>query len=158
MQAIDLWLPTGCYTRATLFGTKITDVLKKKFPTQQFPLPYKQFVYGSLTFNTENAIPNQNGDRQVSWTMHVAPVIRLAAYPNFLYILDPAVSAEPILRKNWEGMLIKNPNTDTTSSTPGLISGRVTCMPSTLTDNDDCFNPVQDDTVLKEQTNALLES
>ena len=134
----------GCQVRTHLFGIKIAEVLKEELSRDDFARPYKQFVFGTLTFNTENALPNDNGVQQVAWHHHVASVIRLAETPSQLYILDPGISGKPILRDVWYQMLVKN--RDTTSS-PGKwgdlakISGQITCKPDTIYEFDDCFNP-----------------
>ena len=140
----------GCQVRAHFFGIKITDVLEKELSRNDLDRPYKQCVFGKLTFNTDNALPNKNGLLQVSWTLHVASVIRLAENPSQFYILDPGISGEPVLRDVW----YKDTSTKFDISNgfgygyrigkrgkTAKISGQVVCKPDTRTQYDDCFNP-----------------
>ena len=141
-----LMFTIGCDLRAYLFGQKITEVLKEMLPEENFPPPYKQFVFGRLTFNTDNALKNKNGVRQVAWEYHVAPVIGLAENTDSekrptLYILDPAMSAEPILRDDWYRILTKNNDSTDEVIIPSEKTGSVTCHSDTVSLKDHCFRP-----------------
>ena len=132
--------------RAHLFGIKIIEVLEEQLLKDNFARPYKQFVFGSLTFKTDNALPNKNGVRQITWHAHVAPVIRLKGNPSNYYILDPGMSGKPILRDAWYQMMIQNRDTTTGqrnkwAKPANFITGKVTCKPDTLYWNNDCFDP-----------------
>ena len=134
----------GCTIKAHLFGIKIIEVLKEELYRYDLAPPYKQFVFGILTFNTDNALPNRHGVRQVAWFGHVAPVVRLAENPSQFYILDAAISGKPILRDVWYQMLVQNRESSTQPEKwgrPAVINGKVICKPDTIDWNMDCFNP-----------------
>ena len=114
-----------------------------------------------MAFDTNNALPDRNGLQQVHWRYHTAPVIRLADSRDQFYILDPAISAEPILRDDWYQMMVNSralPGHD-----PLIIKGKVTCHSDTLTPIDNCFDPDPKtdyddfDTMLDEETHGFLE-
>ena len=141
---------------------KITKVLEKKFPNKVFPHPYKQFVFGRLTFNTNNAMLNQIGERQVVWNFHVAPIVRITENQNEFYILDPGISSQPIVRNDWIQMMTINDDTSEVPALPARVTGRVTCAPNTYSTNDKCFDDSDmDDDLAREifdlKTEGFLE-
>ena len=134
----------GCTIKAHLFGIKIIEVLKEELYRYDLAPPYKQFVFGILTFNTDNALTNRHGVRQVAWFGHAAPVVRLAENPSQFYILDAAISGKPILRDVWYQMLVQNRETSTQPEKwgrPAVINGKVICKPDTIDWFKDCFHP-----------------
>jgi hypothetical protein len=66
----------------------------------------------------------------------VAPIIKLK--DDQFYILDPALSADPIPKNEWYGMLVTNPNQYKLHS---KITGLVTCWPNTYSLAEECFDP-----------------
>ena len=141
---------------------KITKVLEKEFPDKVFPHPYRQFVFGRLTFNTNNARLNENGELQVVWDNHVAPIVRITENQNEFYILDPGLSSQPILRNDWIEMMTTNDDTTNKNAVPASITGRVTCTPDTYMTQDNCFgDSIMDDDDLRgffdSETDAYLE-
>ena len=114
----------GCSMRAQLLMERITYYLRNKYPSMKWDEPHKHFVFGDLTVNiTENY--------KVQWWYHTALIIRLR--DEKLYILDPALSANPIEKDSWYKLMTAYPIS--------TITGYVTCESLTYTPFDDCFNP-----------------
>ena len=112
--------------RAEVFSKRIVKRLKQLFPEKTFFLPKKHFVFGKL-----DAKNNSTRNGSVSWTYHVAPMVELN--DGKLYILDPALSADPIEKGKWYGLMSANPDSK--------ITGYVTCEPGTYFQHSRCFEP-----------------
>ena len=129
----------GCAERAHLFSKSLVRLLQREthkgeqyVSEKQFHLPFKHFAFGELIAQTPNA--RKNG--QVRWRYHVAPIVKLN--DDQFYILDPALSADPIAKDEWYGMIVTTPNQYKVKS---ATTGLVTCWPNTYTPIDECFDP-----------------
>ena len=128
---------TGCAERSHLFSQSIVRVLRretlkgKQFEGKQFARPFKHIAFGTLVAQTPNALKGQ-----IMWRSHIAPIIKLQ--DDQFYILDPALSADPIAKNKWYDMLVTNPNAYKVNS---QMTGFVTCWPNTYTADNECFDP-----------------
>ena len=116
--------------RAEVYSKRIVKRLKEIFPKKTFFLPKKHFVFGRLAAESNSTL---NGI--VRWRYHVAPIVRLK--DGKLYILDPALSADPIEKEKWYGLMLAQPESD--------ITGYVTCEHATYHIWKSCFHPMQVD-------------
>ena len=112
--------------RAEVFSKRIVKRLKQIFPWDTFFLPKKHFVFGKLVAKNNNTL-----DGVVTWTYHVAPMVRLN--DGKLYILDPALSANPIEKEKWYRLMRATPDS--------TITGYVTCESGTYFQHSRCFEP-----------------
>ena len=110
--------------RAQLYMERITSYLKVKRPTATFAMPHKHFVFGSLRVNGTNGM--------ASWRYHVALIVRLG--DGKLYVLDPALSANPIEKESWYNRMTDFPSSST-------ITGYVTCKSNTFAPYVSCLSP-----------------
>ena len=88
----------------------------------------KHFAFGDLRA-TSPSIPGGI----VYWNFHVAPMVRLN--DNRLYILDPALCANPIEKEEWYKLMMLTHEAS--------ITGFVTCEPNTYDEESSCFNPLK---------------
>ena len=116
--------------RAEVYSKRIVKRLNIIFPEKKFFLPKKHFVFGKLAARSEST-----EDGIVEWRYHVAPIVRLN--DGKLYILDPALSADPIEKETWYGLMIAHPESD--------ITGYVTCEHATYHIGKSCCHPAQVD-------------
>ena len=114
----------GCFMRAQLYMDRITSYLRRTQPTKSWAEPHKHFVFGNLK------IESGGGNGKASWWYHVALIVRLR--DGKLYVLDPALSANPIKKQRWYNLMTKLPGS--------TITGYVTCNPSTYWPSNDCRN------------------
>ena len=124
---------TGCFLRADLFGTKITEILNKQQGdgSKHFNPPYKHFVFGRLVRNFDG--------KALIWDYHVAPIIKIkcpggcTGKDGDLYVLDPVISSEPMLKDDFHAEL--------ESEGGSKLIGYVTCQTNTFTEESNCFDP-----------------
>ena len=105
--------------RAQLYMERITSHLKFA------QMPHKHFVFGNLR------VDSGGGNGIASWRYHVAPIIRLR--DGKLYVLDPALSANPIEKESWYKMMTELPGS--------TITGYVTCKSHTYYPSNICLSP-----------------
>ena len=133
--------------RAEVYSKRIVQRLKAIFPEKTFFLPKKHFAFGRLSAESNSTL-----DGIVRWRYHVAPMVRLN--DGKLYILDPALSADPIEKEKWYGLMKAN------TSIPGLkakITGYITCESATYHAGSSCFQPMQvDSNYLEAHTQGYL--
>lgn len=105
-----LYPESGCEARAELVGHWIAN----RYGEQE---PYKIFVVGDVTLETEN-----HPDGSVSWGWHVVPVIKSSA-THREYILDPAVRPDrPVRWSEYTNALTFNSGSQITVVTPDNYS------------------------------------
>ena len=85
------------------------------------------WAFGDLHANSTSHL----GGDIVPWNWHVALLIRLN--DGKLYILDPALSADPILKEVWYKLMQRTPTS--------TITGFVTCDSFTYQPSNSCSNP-----------------
>ena len=96
-------------------------------------LPYKHFVFGDL-------YQNYDGDT-LRWSYHVAPIIKIkcpggcTGKGGDLYVLDPVISSEPMLKDDYHAELESN------EESRSHITGFVTCKANTFSFRCKCFFP-----------------
>ena len=121
--------------RAEVYSKRIVKRLKEIFPKKTFFLPKKHFVFGRLAAESNSTL---NGI--VRWRYHVAPIVRLN--DGKLYVLDPALSADPIEKEKWYDLMRANPT--------AKITGYVTCESATYHSGYSCFQPMQNNSAYLE--------
>ena len=118
-------------------------------------MPWKHYVFGKLIAKTPNAYKIRG---EIIWDYHVAPIIRLK--DDRLYILDPALSANPIMQDDWYKMLVTNPNLHNLNrhNTGSGITGSVSCVETAISYYSNCFNVEQvDEPIFMGQLEALFD-
>ena len=109
------------------------EILNKKggFGSKFFHPPYKHFMFGTLLRNFDGKI--------LQWEYHVAPIIKIncpggcTGKDGDLYVLDPVISSEPMLKDDYHAEL--------ESEFGSQITGFVTCKGNAYTEESNCFDP-----------------
>ena len=143
-------LSLGCYIRAYLYSNLISKYARQTFPGKQFARPQNHWVFGSLGFKSKPYKCDSletSGIQEVTWNFHVAPIIKLG---NEYYILDPSVSATPIIKSAWYRSISQRDKAH--------ITGYVTCKENTVRiGDDDCQSSQFDENKNKDHMAFLTD-
>ena len=121
----------------------MTEILHRKRggSLKDLGIPLKHFVFGRFG---RSGLEDVNGE-VIIWTYHVAPIIKLGngEGDGELYVLDPVLSSEPMLKHDYHKALESSKLTDpvTKKVITSQLTGFVTCKTNTVDTKQKCFHP-----------------